>query len=143
MAYAYKTLGQNVQAKAPYEFRIAHGKGRPCAPFSIILGGKTDPAIGKGGNAVIADRDLMGIAPQVFHNIFWTCKWAFGIHHPIFGKEFVIECPGLVKLLSEVFYEPCPEDLAHLLYGKKILPIVLGMFTFSVGGNTPSRNDTM
>jgi hypothetical protein len=64
--------------------------GKPCAPFSVILGGKTNPPIGKGGNAVIADRYLMGIVERtviVYHSLWVKVSLAICIANPFIASS--------------------------------------------------------
>ena len=92
---------------------------------------------------MVADRNLMGIAPQVFHYLWGAKEWAFAIDHPVVLEQAFVKRRGL--LFSQLFAQPghkaCPKDLAHGLYGEEVFSPVPGRLPFTRSGNAaPGHN---
>ena len=71
MADAHKPLREYVQGKAPDEFSIAQVHQGFVSPVAVIFYRKHHAAVIQVFDSVVADRNFMGIATQVFHYLRW------------------------------------------------------------------------
>ena len=58
------------------------------APIAIR---KADAAVTDLPEAMIGNRDAVGIAAEIVENLGWSRAWLLGIHHPRLARELVEE----------------------------------------------------
>jgi hypothetical protein len=59
--------------------------------IGIIPPAEGDPAVPVGKDSVVADRDPVGISPEILENPLWTAKRRFAVDNPLFTIELVTE----------------------------------------------------
>ena len=60
--------------------------------MSVILPEEHDLVVVKSQEAVIADRDTMGIASQICQHVMWAAKRPLGVDDPVLAKKWPQEC---------------------------------------------------
>ena len=140
-----KPLGQDVQRETPYKLGIGQPQYGLPATVAIVLGHKPYVPLFQAFYAMVAYRDLMGIAAQVLHYLRGPEEWAFAIHYPVVPEQAFVKRRG--SLCSQLFAQPGhktgPKDLAHSLYGEEVFSLVLGRFPFAGSGNTAPGNNAV
>lgn len=94
---------------------------------------------------MVAYRDLMGIAAQIFHYLWRPKEWTFAIDHPIVPEQAFIKRGRLAVslILAQPGHEARPKDLAHCLYGEQVFSHVLGRSPFATPGDPAPGNDAV
>jgi hypothetical protein len=68
--------------------------------LSVILPEEGDLVVVKSQEAVIADRDTMGIASQIGQHVVWATKRRLGVDDPVLAKKWPQECAKGLFLLQ-------------------------------------------
>src|SRR5690554_4477286 len=94
---------------------------------------------------MVAYRDLMGIAAQIFHYLWRPKEWTFAIDHPIVPEQAFIKRGRLAVslILAQPGHEARPKDLAHCLYGEQVLSLAIGGSPFAALGDPASRDNAV
>ena len=81
-----------MQEEATQELLRGQGHGFFLVSMSVILPEERDLVVVKGQEAVIADRDAMGVAGQICQHVVWATKRPLGVDDPLLAKEWPQEC---------------------------------------------------
>jgi len=83
---ALETRGQGVLQEEADELLGGHGH-HLAKRVTVVSPGKRDMAVLEGEQAVVADRDAVGIAAEIFQHVSRSPERGFGIHDPLFVPE--------------------------------------------------------
>ena len=89
----HERLGEHVEQKPTDEFldREAHHLG--LVPMCVVPVAEANLTVLAIQEALVADGDPMGIAPEVSEHLRGTAEGGFGVDHPVLGPELGEECP--------------------------------------------------
>ena len=82
MPQALEAGGQDMQEKAPDKLMGLHAQGLPLIALAPIAIGEADTAVTDIPEAMIGNRDAVGVAAQRVENLGWPRARLLGIHHP-------------------------------------------------------------
>jgi hypothetical protein len=82
MAPALEAVGQDMQEKAPDKLMGLQGHGLHLIALAPIAIREADAAVTDISEAMIGNRDAVGIAAQIVENLGWPRARLLGIHDP-------------------------------------------------------------
>src|SRR5680860_632513 len=109
--------------------------------MAVVLHRKGNTVLPQILDAMVADRDLVGIPAQVFDHLWCAHKGTLAVHYPFLCKKGSIEIRGQVGPFPEAFREPRPEHLGHGPYREQVLSPVLGVLPLAAGRDSPARDN--
>jgi hypothetical protein len=80
---SHESLGEDVEEESPEEFHGIEGHGALLVALSVVLPGEADVAVLEGEEALVGDRDPVGVTGEIFENLMRTPKGWFGIDNPV------------------------------------------------------------
>ena len=80
-----------MQQKAPDKLMGLQGHDLHLIALAPITIREADTAVTDILEAMIGNRDTVGIAAQIVEDLGWPCAWWLGIHHPRLALELVEE----------------------------------------------------
>lgn len=91
MAYPDKAIGQHMKKKPSDELISREIHDLLAVIVGIIPPAEENPAVEIGKDAVIADRDSVGIPAEILEDTFGTAERCFAVDDPLFVIELVAE----------------------------------------------------
>jgi hypothetical protein len=91
MAQALEAVGQDMQEKAPDKLMGLQAHGLHLIALAPIAIREADAAVTDIPEAMIGNRDAVGIAAQIIEDLGWPRARLLGIHHPRLAIEVVEE----------------------------------------------------
>ena len=83
MTHAHEAIRQDVKQEAADEFVGIESHYFFSIPVSSIPVVKTDLAVLDVENAVVGERDAVGVAAEVIEHGLWRTERLFGVNHPV------------------------------------------------------------
>jgi hypothetical protein len=102
-----ESVGQNVEQKAPNEFLRGQAHGSDPTSMPVVLPLKTDLIVIHGEQAIVRNRDAVGVTSHVVEDLLWSGKRAFGVDDP-FGLSRRRQIAGEPVTFAEIFQ--CVEE---------------------------------
>src|SRR3954469_19389292 len=80
-----EAVGQNVEEKAPDEFRRGDGD------LLAVLGAEADAALVEGNEPVVRDAHAVGVPAEILEDLLGSGERALGVDHPVLAVQRVLE----------------------------------------------------
>ena len=87
VAYLHEPVGEDVEEEPPDELGSLEGHDLLFVTVGIILPEEGDLAILRTDDAVVRDRDPVGVPPEVAEDGLWPVEGRLGVDHPLFRVE--------------------------------------------------------
>jgi hypothetical protein len=91
MADADEVLGQNVQQESPEELDGVECERSAATLFGMIPDGEGDTAVTHLDDAMVRQRDAVGVAAEVTEDDLRPAERGLGVDHPVLAVEAVLE----------------------------------------------------
>ena len=81
----YEPFGRDMHQKPAHEFFTGDGDFFPLSLVFVIFCSKGDSAVRHAFNTIVADRDPVGILPEIFDNGLCAIKRFLAVRNPFFA----------------------------------------------------------
>ena len=87
VAYLHEPVGEDVEEEPPDELGSLKGHDLLLIAVGVVLPTERDLAILHADDAVVRDRDPVGVPPEIAEDVLGPVEGRLGVNHPLLGIE--------------------------------------------------------